>query len=506
MHKSGRHIFFSPHADDVVLSCGGTIHSLLSQGREVEVVGVFAGVPKVSRYSAYARHLHAKWHLPTNPIKERWREDTAAMKELGITKFKRWDFCEAPYRIAPSGDPLYSANEQLVGSAAGEDRDLRDLIAQRVRAHLDDLTESSILYFPLSLGDHVDHRMLFEIGLELCASGKAVRFYEDYPYAEKYKLNGSGDGWRPEIVPVTLKPKSCAASAYTSQVRGLGGSPSALEKRLHSFGASVGDGIISERYWGIDAEVAAELLAAEKVACPLARKNIAPGFRDFSKFLKTFAWHDLDEVLPVGEGLCLDVGCGSARHRSLVEDRGYVWLGVDRKGSPAEMICSDAAALPISPDSVAAVVAWQMFEYVEQPEAVVAEMARVLEPGGVFCGSVSFLEPLHGRTYFNLSPLILETLLSRHGFADIEIKPGLNGFALMLWTWLRRIPIPFLDRLAIPIAFAILAPLAAIIFVASWVRLRLGIGDSHMMSWLTQTAPLDFAGHVLFVARKRGRA
>ena len=506
MHESGPYIFFSPHADDVVLSCGGTIHSLVSRNQSVEAVGVFAGIPKVPRYSAYARHLHAKWHLPADPIEERWREDTAAMKELGITKFERWNFCEAPYRIAPSGCPLYTVNEQLVGSAAGEDRELRDLIAQKVRAHLDELPETSVLYFPLSLGDHVDHRILFEIGLELCAAGRRVRFYEDYPYAEKYKVNGSGDIWQPEVVPVAIEAKSRAASAYVSQVRGLGGSPSALKDRLHSFGTSVGEGIICERYWRIDAKVAEGFIRNEnQIACPLARKNVAPALRDFGKFLKTFKWHDLDEILPPGDGLCLDVGCGSARHRSLVEDRGYVWLGVDRKSSPAETICSDAAALPISPNRVAAVVAWQMLEYVDQPELVFAEAARVLEPGGVFCGSVSFLEPVHGRTYFNLSPLILERLLSRHGFADIEIKPGLNGFALVLWTWLRNIPIPFADRLAIPVAFTILVPLAALSFLVSWARLRLGISDSHLMRWLTQTAPLNFAGHVLFVARKRGR-
>jgi SAM-dependent methyltransferase len=155
---------------------------------------------------------------------------------------------------------------------------------------------------------------------------------------------------------------------------------------------------------------------------------------------------------------------------------------------------------------MAALVAWQVFEYLDRPEAVMAEASRVLEPGGVFCGSVSFLEPVHGRTYFNLSPLILEQLLARHGFADIEIKPGLNGFALMLWTWLRRSGIPFADRLAIPAAFALLVPLPAVMFFSSWLAKRLGWGSGHSMRWIGQTSPLEFAGHVMFTARKKGRA
>src|SRR5207253_2768411 len=219
-------------------------------------------------------------------------------------------------------------------------------------------------------------------------------------------------------------------------------------------------------------------------ARPLTRKPVTPRLRDFARFVRTFKWHDLDEVLPAGQGRCVDLGCGPARHRSLVEDRGYRWLGVDRRSIAGETIRSDAAALPLTAKSVAGVVAWQVLEYVDQPEAVVAEAARVLEPGGVFCGSVSFLEPVHGRTYFNLSPLILERLLARHGFADIEVKPGLNGFALVLWTWLGRTGIPWAGSFAIPLAFLLLAPLAAIIFATSWFRWRLGIGSSHALSWL----------------------
>jgi SAM-dependent methyltransferase len=307
-------------------------------------------------------------------------------------------------------------------------------------------------------------------------------------------------------MPVVIEPKIRAASAYSSQLRGLGGSRAVLEKRLRAFGAAVGNGHAGERYWELAQPAGQESVESSSGSYPLVRKETRIGLRDFRKFLKTFQWHDLDEVLPLGDGYCLDVGCGSGRHRELIEGRGYRWLGFDRGEFAATTARSDAGALPLRAESVAAVVAWQMLEYAEQPELVFAEAARLLEPGGVFCGSVSFLEPVHGRTYFNISPLILERLLSRHGFADIEIKPGLNGLALVLWTWLRCIPIPFADRLAIPLALAMLAPLAAITFLISWMRLRLGIGGSHTMRWLTQTAPLDFAGHVLFVARKKARA
>jgi SAM-dependent methyltransferase len=490
----------------VVLSCGGRIHSLISQNKAVEVVGVFAGIPEAPRYSAYARHLHAKWHLPVNSIAERWAEDTAAMGELGLTAFEHWDYVEAPYRTAPNGCPLYGANEELSGDLPVADRNLTVEIAHTVRTHLAQRPETAVAYFPLALGHHVDHQILFAIGLELCASGSQVRFYEDYPYAQAYEVNGQKE-WQSTVVPIVIGPKIRAACAYTSQVRGLGGSPAALESRLRAFGASVGNGQPGERYWQIPTSAAKGLVEREEAGGhPLVRREPKIRFRDFAKFLKTFRRHDLDEILPVGEGSCVDVGCGDGRHRNLVQTRGYQWLGLDERRSEACSVITDGKALPLSNQSVAAVVAWQVMEYADQPEVLIAEAARVLEPGGLFCGSASFLEPVHGRTLFNLSPLILERLLRKNGFADVEIKPGLNRFVLMLWTWLGRCGIPFVDRLAMPLMLLGLAPFATLIFLSSWLRLQVGLGDGHTMRWLTETAPLEFAGHVMFAARKRTRA
>ena len=151
MTEPGPHIFFSPHADDVVLSCGGTIHSLLSQSKPVEVIGVFAGIPETRRYSAYARQLHAKWHLRDNAIEERWLEDTEAMRELGLTAFEHWDYLEAPYRTALNGYPLYAADDDLIGDVSIEDQKLRTEIAHRVRAHLERSAATVVSCFPLSL-------------------------------------------------------------------------------------------------------------------------------------------------------------------------------------------------------------------------------------------------------------------------------------------------------------------------------------------------------------------
>jgi glycosyltransferase involved in cell wall biosynthesis/LmbE family N-acetylglucosaminyl deacetylase/SAM-dependent methyltransferase len=501
------HLFFSPHLDDAVLSCGGMIHSLVSQNKSVQVITVFAGDQDETNDSAFARHLHAKWGPTADVFEQRRQEDAKALSELGVRNVERWNFTEAPYRCATDGSHLYGTYDELRGQPALEDRSLKEAITKRVLQLLEELPDSSVLYFPLSLGRHVDHQMLFAIGLQLSAAGKQVRFYEDYPYAEAYDPNPGILNWLSKTVPVEFAPKLRAASAYTTQIRGLGGSVGNLEKRLRAFGYAVGGRSMSERYWEVPARDSAALNGNKTDLDPLfVLKTASPGLRDFKKFLGTFHWHDLKKIMPVGNGPCLDLGCGAGRHRAFIEGMGYQWLGLDRGVSQMLSLRSDAAAIPLQSGSMAAVVAWQMFEYLERPENAIAEAARVLESGGVFCGSVSFLEPVHGRTYFNLSSLILKKLLARHGFADIEIKPGLNGFALMLWTWLRRSGIPFADRLAIPAAFALLAPLSAVMFFSSWLAQRLGFGSGHTMRWISQTSPLEFAGHVMFTARKKGRA
>jgi hypothetical protein len=38
--------------------------------------------------------------------------------------------------------------------------------------------------------------------------------------------------------------------------------------------------------------------------------------------------------------------------------------------------------------------------------------------------------------------------------------------------------------------------------MVSWFAYRLGVGTGHKMRWLAGTAPLEFAGHVIFRARK----
>src|SRR5262249_19429461 len=60
---------------------------------------------------------------------------------------------------------------------------------------------------------------------------------------------------------------------------------------------------------------------------------------------------------------------------------------------------------------------------VATPCVAVTEVARVLRPGGVFSGSVAFLEPYHLRSHFHVAPDGVVHLLSLAGLRVEAIWP-----------------------------------------------------------------------------------
>ncbi len=494
------YIVFSSHLDDAVLSCGGRIAQLKRQGAAVQVVTVFSGIPNPYLDSAFVDHLHKKWQLSEQVVEQRRREDRSALAVLGVEQVHHWDYLEAPYRMDSAGSFMYASYDELSGDLHPTDQSLIALILKKIQAMVGNPVQDTQIYFPLSVGSHVDHQLLYRVGLQMHRLGHDVWFYEEWPYAEDAVTIPDWPNWEPDPVDIRLPLKVAAAQKYTSQSYGLGGTPERLTQRMTSYALFVGGGTPQERIWKLTGELSE---SAPTPAPPLASPEKKPGLGDFRRFLKTFTWPSLDEVLPPGGGICVDLGCGQGRHRELIQDRGYRWLALDIEDRGNSLhVLADGENLPISANCVNAVVAWQMMEYIVHPDQIVVEACRILKPGGVFCGSVSHLEPMHGRTFYNLSPLAIDVLLRQAGFVDIAIQPGLNGFALMLWTWLRRWGGDVTARAALPLTAGWLVPMAGGHFFVSWLRSLFQQGHGHHMRWVSDVAPLQFAGHVMFSARK----
>lgn len=101
---------------------------------------------------------------------------------------------------------------------------------------------------------------------------------------------------------------------------------------------------------------------------------------------------EITALLGPGEGLCLDLGCGTGLLTGALASTGRVPVGLDFSADQLryasrrsrQVVQGDGAELPFGDGTFAAVVASWISTDVDDFPAVVAEAARVLEPGGVF--------------------------------------------------------------------------------------------------------------------------
>jgi SAM-dependent methyltransferase len=85
-------------------------------------------------------------------------------------------------------------------------------------------------------------------------------------------------------------------------------------------------------------------------------------------------------------GPVLDLGCGVGHSYHLLTPRETVGVDIDARalvGQERETVVADMRALPCADDRFASVIAVQSLEHVPDPERVLAEVVRVLDPGGL---------------------------------------------------------------------------------------------------------------------------
>jgi LmbE family N-acetylglucosaminyl deacetylase len=259
--RPARHLFLSPHYDDVPLSAGATVRLLADRGLAPETLVVFGSEPDRDRpLSAFAEALHERWGLAANEvITSRQAEEASAATVLGA-QTRVLPFRDAIYR----GDS-YVSDEDLFGAPASEETSLPAAIAASL-----DLADSpdaiTRIYAPLGVGKHVDHQIVHLAGEELAARGWEVWFYEDIPYALRpmaleTRLAEIGAATRLEPVAripaeSTWERKIDAILRYPSQLEtvflqyvGVGTSREEISEALSAYAARAGDGVMVERFW-----------------------------------------------------------------------------------------------------------------------------------------------------------------------------------------------------------------------------------------------------------------
>ncbi|WP_205880452.1 PIG-L deacetylase family protein [Lichenicoccus roseus] len=201
----------SPHLDDAVFSCGGTLARLADAGWRVVVATLFTASVPAPQGFALACQLDKGLEASVDYMELRRHEDATACDRLMAQA--RWlPFPEAPHRG-------YESAKELFGPVHAEDK-----AADLLRPALQDLLEQlrpDLLLAPQAIGGHVDHVIAVSAILSL-ATKSPMLWWRDFPYvvraAERVPFADIMARLDEIAVPVEPQPRSLACEAYESQL------------------------------------------------------------------------------------------------------------------------------------------------------------------------------------------------------------------------------------------------------------------------------------------------
>jgi SAM-dependent methyltransferase len=131
---------------------------------------------------------------------------------------------------------------------------------------------------------------------------------------------------------------------------------------------------------------------------------------------------------PLVHGRLMDLGCGNQPFLRWYEPLVKEVVPVDAAPIPGVVVVDLTEPLPFSDASFDTILCTQVLEHVQNAEQAMAEIARLLRPGGHALITVPFLYPTHEMPYdfWRYTHLGLRSLVERHGLhADgLEAQGG----------------------------------------------------------------------------------
>jgi LmbE family N-acetylglucosaminyl deacetylase len=249
-----RHIYLSPHYDDAILSCGGTIAFQGMSSIKTLIVTIFGGVGKKGEHlSALASNELRLKNMGTTAaeaIALRQQEDASACNTVAADYL--WlDFPDAMFRS-------YTNSESLFGTVERADLALEEQIAA-ILLEIHTRAPLAVVYAPLGIGHHVDHQLVCSSADRLVHQQANVKFYEDFPYvtvpgALADRQKELGFKFEDEMVEVSaqIRIKEDAIAHYHSQIATLFTNEEKMRATVDIYHGSIRTrypGIKIERYW-----------------------------------------------------------------------------------------------------------------------------------------------------------------------------------------------------------------------------------------------------------------
>jgi SAM-dependent methyltransferase len=135
----------------------------------------------------------------------------------------------------------------------------------------------------------------------------------------------------------------------------------------------------------------------------------------FQRWLAEFPSRDLD---------VLDVGGRIQPYRPLIADRLRRYTAVDLELTSLVNVLARGEKLPMTDAQFDLVICTQTLEYTSQPSLVLAEIYRVLKPGGTLLLSVPSAAPEAGEESWRFLPTGLRNLLAAFRVVTIVAEGG----------------------------------------------------------------------------------
>ena len=146
---------------------------------------------------------------------------------------------------------------------------------------------------------------------------------------------------------------------------------------------------------------------------------------------------EMRDLWPQLTGDVLDVGCGRKPYRALVPARSYVGLDLDTpelRAMGAADLFYDGGRMPVADETFDAVLCSQVLEHVFTPAEFLAEIRRVLRPGGMLLLTTPFAWDEHSQPhdFGRYSSFGLRHVLESAGFEIVaQRKTCADGRALV---------------------------------------------------------------------------